>query len=93
MDIFRIDYSGYIIIDKNDMVVRRIDLQSGEFVLVNVKNIETKTLLEGIQKGDFYVDLGECTKQALDGEESFDVYIEETINDIDAQNREINKKR
>jgi len=79
MDILCIDYSGYITIDKNDMVVERIDPETGNMIPLDVKNMETKTLLEGIINGDFYVNLGECTKKALDGEEHLDVNIEETI--------------
>jgi hypothetical protein len=73
MEILSVDYSGYITIDKNDLVVFRIDPETGEQTSINPRKINTATLLKLIDSGEYYVDLGACFKVALDGEEKIEM--------------------
>ena len=77
MEIIGVDYTGYITIDKDDLVVEEINSKTGETVGVDIKGMDTKELLKAIKRGDYYVNLEKSKLQALDGDETIDVGLEE----------------
>ena len=77
MEILNVNYSGYISVAKEDLVVYLIDPEIGEMVKIDTNKMETVDLLKKIKKGEYYVDLGACFKVALDGEEHIEVSVEE----------------
>lgn len=79
MEILSVDYSGYITIDKNDLVVFRIDPETGDEIQVDTKELSTETILSAIKNGEFYVSLVGCLHVALDGEENIEVNLENTV--------------
>lgn len=79
MDILSIDYSGYITIDKNDVVLFKYHPETGEQIGVNPHTLTTDEILELTQKGELYVDLMNSFSRALDGEENVTINFEETV--------------
>lgn len=72
-----IDFSGYIEVDKNDIKIKVIDEESGEFKFVDTKNLTREEIIEGYKAGHYYISLDENLKHALDGEEDCDLVIDE----------------
>ncbi len=81
MTILNIDFNGYITIDKDDVIVERIDPETGKMIAVDVKDMEAKTLIDGVKNGEFYISLERCMLNALDGETDID--IDDGDDDID----------
>jgi hypothetical protein len=83
MEILAIDYSGFISIDKDDIVIETIDPKTGDMIPVDVRDMDAKTLIDGVHKGTYYLNLEKSMPKALDGENNFDISIEDDNGDND----------
>lgn len=71
-----IDFSGYMEMDKNDIVLRTID-DNGDFQPVNVQQLTSDEIVQGVREGVYYIDLVKCYEKQLDGQEDFTIEKEE----------------
>jgi len=71
-----IDFSGFIIVDKNDIVLTTIDEKTGDMPLVDVKELTPKEICDGISNGTYYVSFEKTNKKTLDGEMEMTVEVD-----------------
>jgi hypothetical protein len=76
MTTINIDFKGYIQVDYVDLKISKID-DKGDYVPVDISTITPQEAVEGIKKGDYYLDLKPNLDFALDGEETIEASIEE----------------
>ena len=66
-----IEFKGHIEIDKEDVVIQEI--KDGHMVKVNVEGLTPQDIIDGVNKGEYYICLEACMKYALDGETTFEI--------------------
>ena len=86
----RIDYSGFINLDKNDMKI--LENRDGNMYALTKKEVAALTeeeVVRGLNKGIYYLDFPGCYAATLDGEEQFEYEIDGNFLD-DEENDEGN---
>jgi hypothetical protein len=68
-----LNFNGYSDIDKNDVVVEKINAENGNMERVDVSDMTTKEIIEGVKKGEFYINFMETYANTLDGECSLEL--------------------
>ena len=68
-----LNFSGYSDIEKNDIVIERINSESGNMEKVDVTNMTSKEIIKGIKKGEFYINFMETYANTLDGDCSLEL--------------------
>ena len=68
-----INFEGFIEVAKEDIKLTQIQEGTGNMVDVDVTNLTTTEILEGVKKGIYYVSLERNLEVALDGETTFDL--------------------
>jgi hypothetical protein len=63
-----LNFEGYSDIDKNDVVIETINPVTSFMEKVDVSNMTTKEIVEGVKNGIYYINFMETYKNTLDGE-------------------------
>ena len=69
-----ITYQGHIEVDFKDMYVTEI--KDGDMVKVDLTNLSSTEVLDGIRYGKYYLSLAENLKVAIDGEDVLEAELE-----------------
>lgn len=76
MATINIDYRGFIQVDYNDLKIQKIG-EEGHLINVDITTITPEEAIEGIKRGDYFIQFIENLKVALDGEDELEASIEE----------------
>lgn len=68
-----IDFSGYIDIAKNDLIIEEINDETGKLESVNVHELTRDEIIEGVKSGQYYINFIKCYQNAHDGRENFTI--------------------
>ena len=63
-----LNFEGYSDIDKNDVVIETINPVTSFMEKVDVSNMTTKEIVEGVKNGIYYINFMETYKNTLDGD-------------------------
>lgn len=62
-----IDFNGYMECDKDDIAISVIDEKTGILEPVNVYNLTSQQIIDGIDNGTYYLNFQKCYERQLDG--------------------------
>lgn len=75
MELINIDFKGWIQVDKDDLVMDHN--QPGTYGKVKVEQMTAEEIIDGYRKGKYDLDFEATYKKTLDGEELYELSIEE----------------
>ena len=76
MEKIGIDFSGYIVVDKNNIVIRTLD-REGKWHDVDATKLTAQEICNGIGNGTYYVDYEATNKNTITGEIKFSAEAEQ----------------
>jgi len=63
-----IDFTGYLTVEKDDIVITTIDEKTGHLNTVDTKNLTKEEIIHGLNFGEYYLSFERTYEKAIDGE-------------------------